>query len=45
MSLHKPNWGKQKNSIPKQVSKSCHKHLGIRKAVKISKEVKSPAFI
>lgn len=27
------------------MSKSCPKHLGIRKAVRVSEEVKAPAFI
>lgn len=44
MSLHKPNWEKRKNAIPKQESKSCHKHLDVGKAFKVNEEVKSPAF-
>lgn len=36
---------KTENLKPKQISKSCHKHLDIMKAVKVSEEVKSPAFM
>lgn len=42
--MHKPSWEKRENSTPKQESKSCHNHMDMGKASKVSEESKAPAF-